>query len=424
MAHFLLATGAGTGQVYPMLPISRALVERGHQVVWITGKKYQRQVEATGATFYPLPETVDPGEKDIYEWKPELKKLHGMAQLKWYMKNGFIGASPEVIKAVDAVLSEYHADVLVGDIPMQGLFYKSELTGIPSALVSMSPLAVPSRDTAPYGLALLPRQGTLARIRNRLLNWLSDNIILRDVNVYENKIRRQLGLPPRNSYIRGVFEFPDLMLQFTVPSFEYLRSDQPANLRFTGPILPKPDRVYTPPAWWSDLSSGCPVIMITQGTMETEWQELIIPTIDSLKQEDVLMVAVPFEAYTIENLPKQLRAEKFIPFDQLLPHVDVLVTNGGYGGVQQALAHGIPLVVAASQTEDHMEVGARVEWSGAGIHLRKLHPSPSEIREAVKQVLNNPKYRENAGRIQRDYAKYNGPQCAAELLESLVTKRV
>ena len=37
-----------------------------------------------------------------------------------------------------------------------------------------------------------------------------------------------------------------------------------------------------------------------------------------------------------------------------------MLTNGGYGGVQYALAHGVPLVVAGD-TEDKPEVAARVE---------------------------------------------------------------
>ena len=66
--------------------------------------------------------------------------------------------------------------------------------------------------------------------------------------------------------------------------------------------------------------------------------------------------------------PTNVRLERFIPHDVLLPHVDVMVTNGGYGGVQQALAHGVPLVVAGD-SEDKPEVAARVQWSGAGINL-------------------------------------------------------
>jgi UDP:flavonoid glycosyltransferase YjiC (YdhE family) len=58
--------------------------------------------------------------------------------------------------------------------------------------------------------------------------------------------------------------------------------------------------------------------------------------------------------------------------DLLLPKVDVMVTNGGYGAVQRALSTGIPLVVAGN-TEDKPEVAARVAWSGAGVNLRTGH---------------------------------------------------
>ena len=79
------------------------------------------------------------------------------------------------------------------------------------------------------------------------------------------------------------------------------------------------------------------------------------------------------------RLPANVRVERFIPHDRLLPHVDVMVTNGGYGGVQQALAHGVPLVVAGD-SEDKPEVAARVHWSGAGVDLRTGRPSPARWR--------------------------------------------
>ena len=137
----------------------------------------------------------------------------------------------------------------------------------------------------------------------------------------------------------------------------------------------------------------------------------------------MLVVAVPVKEGQLGELPKHVRAEPFIPFDNLLPHVNVMVTNGGYGGTQMALAHGIPLVVAG-ETEDKMEVAARVEWSGAGINLRKQRPSPGEVRDAVKEVLVNPVYRENARRIQSDFAKYDAPTRAAELLEALASGKL
>ena len=67
------------------------------------------------------------------------------------------------------------------------------------------------------------------------------------------------------------------------------------------------------------------------------------------------------------------------------------MTNGGFGGVQLAIAHGVPLVVAGS-TEEKPEVANRVAWSGVGINLRTGSPSPTAVRDAVTRVLADPSY--------------------------------
>ena len=59
MARFLLLTGAAAGHVNPVMQIARKLIERGHEVVWITGRRYQQKVEATGARFHPFPGEIE-----------------------------------------------------------------------------------------------------------------------------------------------------------------------------------------------------------------------------------------------------------------------------------------------------------------------------------------------------------------------------
>ncbi len=98
-----------------------------------------------------------------------------------------------------------------------------------------------------------------------------------------------------------------------------------------------------------------------------------------------------------------MRLERFVPHDLLLPHVDVMVTNGGYGGVQQALAHGVPLVVAGD-SEDKPEVAARVQWSGTGINLHTGRPSPAMVARAVRRVLVRRTYRRRALALQAEIA--------------------
>ncbi len=103
------------------------------------------------------------------------------------------------------------------------------------------------------------------------------------------------------------------------------------------------------------------------------------------------------------GLPANVRLERFVPHDLLLPHVDVMVTNGGYGGVQQALANGVPLVVAGD-SEDKPEVAARVQWSGTGINLHTGRPSQAKVARAVRRVLAHDSYRLRAQDLQAEIA--------------------
>jgi hypothetical protein len=45
MSRFLLGTIPVVGQVSPMLPIARRLVERGHEVWWYRGKLFEPPLE-------------------------------------------------------------------------------------------------------------------------------------------------------------------------------------------------------------------------------------------------------------------------------------------------------------------------------------------------------------------------------------------
>jgi UDP:flavonoid glycosyltransferase YjiC (YdhE family) len=95
-----------------------------------------------------------------------------------------------------------------------------------------------------------------------------------------------------------------------------------------------------------------------------------------------------------------------------------MVTNGGYGGVQQALAHGVPLVVAGD-SEDKPEVAARVRWSGAGIDLRSGKPAPAAIAAAVRRILADPSFRSRARALQAEIAASTPLDTIADALVGL-----
>jgi len=227
------------------------------------------------------------------------------------------------------------------------------------------------------------------------------------------------------NYFATMYTEPDDVLQLTVPEFEFPRSDLPENLvRFVGPLPPVAPAGWTEPAWWPELDSDRPVVVVTQGTLANDdLSELVEPTLAAFDGEDVLVVAAlgrPAAALT-GPVPANAVIEEFVPFDRLLPHADVFVTNGGYGATQQAIAAGVPVVVAG-QTEDKPAIAARVGLLGLGIDLHTQRPTPEEVAGAVQQVLATPSYRDRAVELSLAYEKVDGPQQIVDLVAEAFRK--
>jgi MGT family glycosyltransferase len=397
------------------------LVERGHEVHWYTGHRFADRVEAAGARYVPMKAARDFNDLDISGEFPGRSGLSELRMLKFDLKHVFGDPAPGQVADLREHLERFSADVVVADTAMIGAHMLDELGGPPCAGFGVTALTMSSRDTAPFGLGLLPRASALGRIRNRALNWMVAGVLFRDVADHFDEIRKGLGLPRSGGNVFDAATSRWLYLQATVPSFEYPRADLPPQVHFIGPFLPSPRTApFTPSDWWHRLDTGQPVVHVTQGTSATDPAHLIRPTLAGLADEDVLVVATtggrPPE--DVGPAPANAIVDRFVPHSQLLPRVTAMVTNGGYGGTQIALAHGIPLVVAGG-SEDKPEIANRVAWAGAGINLRTRSPKPARIRAAVRAVLDEPGYRRAAERLRDDMARYDAVATAADLLERL-----
>jgi UDP:flavonoid glycosyltransferase YjiC (YdhE family) len=117
-------------------------------------------------------------------------------------------------------------------------------------------------------------------------------------------------------------------------------------------------------------------------------------------------------------VPANVLVAEFLPYDLLLPSVDVMVTNGGYSGVQHALAYGVPLIVAGD-TADKAEVAARVAYNRCGIDLRSGTPAAEVVAAAVRTVLADSEYRRQAGRLRRDITATSSLDTIAEVVTTI-----
>ncbi len=415
-----------TSHAYPLIPIASKLVEHGHEVWWYTGKHFKKKVEATGATYVLMKAAPDFDERNPDATFPGRKGLKGVAGLKYDFKHLFLDSAVGQNQDLTEILSDFPADVILSEIVFFGSTLLAPKSAQARAGIGIFPLGLTSTDTAPFGPGLSPNASPIGRIRNRFLNLMTYKIIFGGVQSYANNLRAKFDLPPlQEFFIDAAANTFDVYLQGTTPAFEYSRSDLPAHIHFIGPLLPESQDSFNPPTWWDDLKSNRPVIFVTQGTVATDYSNLMLPTIEAFAKEEVLVVATtgnPTDSLNLKERPANLRLEPFIPYDKLLPYVDVMVTNAGYGGVQFALNYGVPLVVAG-QTEEKAEICARVSWSGVGINLKTESPKLQQIKQAVTKVLTDSQYKHKAQQIQKDFAQYDAPKRAAELLVELAVKK-
>src|SRR5260370_5495134 len=198
---------------------------------------------------------------------------------------------------------------------------------------------------------------------------------------------KDLGVGPLSMPLfDAVVELADAYMQLTVPSFEFPR-DIPPSVHFIGalPIIPNQAPL---PAWASELDGSRKVVLVTQGTLANHnFGLLIAPTLTARANEPDLLVVVTAGGRPIDAIPGPVPGNahlaSYLPFEWMLPKVDVFVTNGGYGSGNQAMSYGIPLV-AAGLTEDKADVNARIAWSGGGINLATKQPTAPPLRAAVR----------------------------------------
>ncbi|HWD38015.1 MAG TPA: glycosyltransferase [Fimbriimonas sp.] len=423
MAKFLFAPIPFTGHVAPGLPIARELIERGHSVRWYTTHRFKSAVEKIGATYLPMSMATELDEARLNEQFPERSSLKGLNQLRYDIKRVFIDQVPPMLEDVTKAYKEDPADVVVGDNLSGVAAMLSERFEIPWGTYGISVLGFPSLDAPPFGLNIIPGRSPVEKIRNRLLNWAVDHIVFKDSIAHFHAMRATHGFPRINDTPFTFARRADVYLQCGVSSFEYPRSDLPKNVRFIGAFVPSPPSEWKEPAWWPRLDSGRPVILITQGTIANDYDELIRPGLRALKNEDATIIVTtgsnPPEAVDMPSLPENVIVEQFVPYAHLMPKVDLLLTNGGYGSVQIALTHGVP-VLAFGASEDKAEIANRISWSGVGLGIRTKTPTGAQILRSVREILGSTSYKERAAAMRKELAECDAAQTSGDLLEQLL----
>jgi UDP:flavonoid glycosyltransferase YjiC (YdhE family) len=219
---------------------------------------------------------------------------------------------------------------------------------------------------------------------------------------------------------------PDLYLHPGIRSFEYPDKSSTSPVQFIGQLPLQ--KQFVLPNWWHEIDQTKRLVLITQGTIANrDLGQLVGPALVGLAEEKDLILLVTTGGQPIESIPVPIpanaRVAKFLPYELILESVDLLITNGGYGTVNMALAHGIP-IVSAGLTEDKEEVSAHVQWAGVGIDLRTNQADPDAVRSAARKVLDSPAYRERSKQLALEFARLDTEVELLRLIEAAVIQEI
>ncbi|XP_052124446.1 UDP-glycosyltransferase UGT5-like [Frankliniella occidentalis] len=102
----------------------------------------------------------------------------------------------------------------------------------------------------------------------------------------------------------------------------------------------------------------------------------------------------------MDKLPPNVRVAKWLPQNDLLGHPNIrcFVSHNGGLSTQEASYHGVP-ILGVPFFVDQTAYAEKVERTGLGRRLQYKHITEERFYEALTDVLENPRYRENIRRV-------------------------
>ena len=258
--------------------------------------------------------------------------------------------------------------------------------------------------------------GELARQRAVALlelasSWGAERIVRDEADYGARVAAERLGLPCACVLVIAAASFlrPDIVAD-RVPRIR-------AALDLTGPVpdeavlSPFPPSVREAPGAFAFRGGDPPAadgeaVYLTLGTVfNAESGDLLPRALAGLRELGVPLVVTTGRQIDPAELgpqPANVRVQRWIPQEELLPWCRAVVSQGGSGIALGALAHGLPSVFLPVGA-DQPHTAARVAGLGAGVVLDPLGATAADIGAAVRRVLDEGAFRDAALRVRDEY---------------------
>lgn len=126
--------------------------------------------------------------------------------------------------------------------------------------------------------------------------------------------------------------------------------------------------------------------------MPKEKYEAMLSVFRKLKQR----VLWKWESDKIPNLPSNVMVQKWLPQADVLAHknVKLFIGHGGIFGTQEAIYHGVPMILFPFYGDQHLN-GHRMEQRGIALLQAMSELTSESLLNAINTVSNNQSYNQN-----------------------------
>jgi UDP:flavonoid glycosyltransferase YjiC (YdhE family) len=411
------------GNVPPILAVAAELTRRGHVVRVVVpdcgdqsaDDRMRRRIAEAGALLVPRSVRwrdgfVPPRPQGLIAGRTG--KFFGPLSDTY----GVYVQSHAWAQAISEVLHEHTADVVATDVLLPGALIAAEAHGCGSAVLMHAILIFrPLEGRPPPGVGFMPARTWYDRLRDRLVSAAIMRAHWRDALPFTNHARRAFGLP----HLRRPFEEFDRADRFLVmasPHVDFLPSRPPSNVVYTGFVN---DNFSHDATWewpWKQEDDR-PVVLVTMSTNDQGQFTVLQRLLDAVGRLPVRVLVSTGPSLRGRKLhaPQNVELQTWVPHDDVLPRVRLVIAHGGHGTTMKSLTAGVP-VLCVPLTADQPDIAARIVARGVGARLSR-RSSPARIRTAIMSLLHD----ETVQRRVRDLAAHlrleNGVHAAADELE-------
>ncbi|GAA2583432.1 glycosyltransferase [Actinomadura fulvescens] len=384
--RFLFVVPPLAGHVNPTIAVANELGVRGHEVAWCGPGEVLAWLLPPNARIHPAGKDGDLGALHL-RWG----HLRGVAALKFLWEEALVPLARDMVPGVAAAVEAFRPDVVIADQQAFAGGIVARERGLPWATSATTS----AEFTRPF--RGFPKIGQW--VRERLDGLLGE-------------FGAGTGWDPRFA--------DDLVIIFSTPVLVG-EGGFPAHYLFVGPALGSRASVVAAPDFpWERLAPGRRRILVSLGTLNGQAGARFYPAVMEATEDLDVQVVLAAPAELTGTVPRHVLVQEHVPQLLLLPHLNAVVSHGGHNTVCESLAHGLPLVVAPIR-DDQPIIADQVVAAGAGVRVRFGRARVPELREAIGAVLDEPRYRAGARRVQASFAAAGGAAAAADRLEGLTS---